>query len=496
MNKLNEKKTERAPVVAVMGHIDHGKSTLLSYIRQSKKPLNEAGGITQHISVYEVVHEQNGTKHKITFLDTPGHEAFGGIRKRGASVADIAVLVVSAEDGVKPQTVEALSWIKQGNTPCIVAINKIDKPEANIDRTKQSLAEHEIYIEGYGGDISAVEVSAKTGQGVNDLLDMIVLMAELESLSGDPHKMGEGVVIESNRDARKGISATCIIKDGSIEKGMFVAAGDAVTPVRIMEDYTGKPLETASFSSPIKLIGWDTLPEVGSKFHTFENREEAETFAKTEKEGAKNNTQSHLPENNIPLVLKADTGSSLEAAINQIHKMATDRNTFHIISSGIGPISESDVHLANGSKKALIVGFNVKIDSHAKHLAERDQIQTETFEIIYKMTEWLEETLKNRTPKLKVEELVGMAKILKVFSKVKDKQIIGGRALKGTIILGAQVKILRRDAHIGDGKIKELQVQKIKSGEVEEGKEFGALIDAKVEIAPGDQIESHIIVEK
>lgn len=493
----NTTKTERPPVVAIMGHIDHGKSTLLSYIRQSKKPLTEAGGITQHISAYEVVHERDGKKQAITFLDTPGHEAFGGIRKRGASVADIAVLVVSAEDGVKPQTIEALSWITQSNTPYVVAINKIDKPEANIEKTKQSLAENQIYIEGYGGDISAVEVSAKTGLGVGELLDMILLMAELEGFSGDRKKPAEGVVIESNRDVKKGISATCVIKDGSIEKGMYVAAGEALAPVRMIEDYMGKPLEKASFSSPIKIIGWDVLPKVGSTFQAYPKREDAQTHAEKEKAGASVGSKKlAATENNIPLVVKADTGSSLEAVLSEIAKLSTERNSFHVISSGIGPVSESDVHLSTSDKKALIVGFNVKTDPHAKHLAERNEIQIESFEIIYKMTEWLKETLADRTPKIKVEELSGMAKILKIFSRVKDKQIVGARVLKGSIMLGAHVKILRREAVIGEGRVKELQVQKTKSSEVDEGKEFGTLIDAKVEIAPGDHIESYNIVEK
>ncbi len=507
MQQENTQKTERGPVVAIMGHIDHGKSTLLSYIRKSTKPLDEAGGITQHISAYEIEHiAKDGKKHTLTFLDTPGHEAFSGIRKRGASVADVAVLVVSAEDGVKLQTLEALTSIKKAGVPFIVAINKIDKPEADIEKTKQSLAENEIYIEGYGGDIPAVSVSAKTGEGVSELFDMIILVAELQNLTGDPSLLGEGVVIESNRDIKKGISATCIIKNGTIEKGMYVTSGLSTAPIRIMENYLGRPLDNASFSSPVKIIGWDVLPEVGALFKAHATREEArseiEKFVEKEKE-TKNKTvvsptEESLEEavSSIPVIIKADTGSSLEAVTSEIKKLETDRLKINIISSGIGTISENDVRLADGKQKAILIGFNIKIDSPAKNLAERNEIKINSFDIIYKMSEWLKDAMVDLTPKIKVEESIGTAKILKIFSKVKDKQILGGRVEKGMIAVGAQVKIMRREVLIGEGKVRELQQQKVGVLEVKEGREFGALIVANMEIAPGDYIESFIIIEK
>lgn len=508
--------TERGPIVAIMGHIDHGKSTLLHYIRNQKDKtslsysqdralpaLEEAGGITQHISAYEVLHQsKEGEKRTITFIDTPGHEAFGGIRRRGAHVADIAVLVVSAEDGVKPQTLEALTSILESKTPFIVAINKIDKLEANIERTKQSLAENEIYIEGYGGDIPSVPISAKTGEGVSELLDMIILVSELENLTGDRIALGEGIVIESNMDIKKGISATCIIQNGTIEKGYYIVSGKAVAPVRIMENYLGQGLDKASFSSPVKIIGWDELPEVGNIFKTFKTRENARE--EIEKNlltlGVSKNTKK-TDENvngsvfNILVVVKADTGSSLEAVLSEIEKLKTERINAQVISSGIGTISENDVRIADGSKKAIIIGFHTKIDSPAKNLAERSGIEIKIFDIIYKMSEWLKETMTEKTPKVQEKEITGLAKIIKIFSKVKDKQIIGARVESGSIILGAQVKIIRRDVEIGQGRVKELQQQKTKTGEVSTG-EFGVLIEAKVEIALGDHIESFIIVEK
>ena len=500
----NTNTTERSPVVVIMGHIDHGKSTLLSYIRKSRTPLNEAGDITQHISAYEVEHTaEDGKKHLITFLDTPGHEAFSGIRRRGAKVSDIAILVVSAEDGVKQQTLEALKSIRESKTPFIVAINKIDKPEANIEKTKQTLAENEVYLEGYGGDIPFVNLSAKTGAGVPELLDMIVLISELEAFKGDPSLPAEGIVIESNLDGKKGITATCLIKNGSIEKGMFINSGTASAPVRIMENYAGKPISSATFSSPIQIIGWDEMPSVGSTFKTFKTREESRDDVLKEKlqteNGAKaNKNQNEVTDDNIrviPLVVKADTGSSLEALVSEIKKLDTERIKTRVILGGVGRVSESDVRLANGKEKGYIIGFNTTIDAPAKSLAERSEIEIQNFSVIYKMSEWLKDVLTKSTPKQQVIESVGRAKILKTFSKTKNKQVLGGRVESGEIKIDSIVKIFRRDTEIGDGRIRELQQQRVNTKEVVMGKEFGAMIEAGVEIAAGDYIENFITKE-
>jgi len=270
-----QKKIERPPVICIMGHIDHGKSTLLDYIRKTNIVDSEAGGITQKISAYEVIHKGK----KITFLDTPGHESFAKIRQRGASVADIAVLVVSSEDGVKKQTTEAYQCIKESQTPMIVAINKIDKPGADIEKTKTNLTENEIYLEGYGGSVPFVPISAKTGQGVDELLDLMLLVAEVEELTGDSEKCAEGVVIEANMDKQKGISASMVITDGSLKSGMFVACGKSLAPTRIMENFLGKKITEASFSSPIRITGFDVLPKVGTKFQTFTDKNEEIFFS-------------------------------------------------------------------------------------------------------------------------------------------------------------------------------------------------------------------------
>lgn len=501
----NTKQDARSPVVVIMGHIDHGKSTLLSYIRKSKRPLSEAGDITQHISAYEVTHDgQDGKSHLITFLDTPGHEAFSGIRKRGANVSDIAVLVVSAEDGVKKQTLEALSSIKQSNTPYIVAINKIDKPEANIEKTKQSLVENEIYIEGYGGDVPVVPLSAKTGEGVPELLDMILLMTELAGLTGDRELPAVGVVIESNMDGKKGITSTCIVKNGTLKKGMFVTSGLSTAPIRIIEDFSGKPVQDATFSSPVRIIGWDSLPEVGATFVSWNSREEAKQEIEKEiarreennKKSQENRVNSNDESAYISLIVKADTGSSLEAVISEIKKLDTEKVKTKVISSGVGTVSENDVRLVSDKEKTFIVGFNTKIDSPAKNLAERNEIQIQNFEIIYKMSEWLKEVLIKSTPKMQVMESVGRAKILKLFSKTKNKQVLGGRVDSGEIKLDAIVKIIRRDSEIGEGRIKELQQQRVNTKEVPAGKEFGAVVQADLELAVGDYIEAFITIEK
>lgn len=489
------KKETKIPVIAIMGHIDHGKSTLLSYIRQSSRPLSEAGGITQHISAYEVEHKTaEGKTGRITFLDTPGHEAFSGIRKRGAHIADIAILVVSAEDGVKPQTLEALRSIKESETPFIVAITKIDKPEASIERTKLSLAENEVYVEGYGGTISAIPLSAKTGEGVPDLLDMIVLTADLEGKMYDAEKPATGFILESNLDIKKGISATCILTDGTLEKGMYITSGTSTAPLRIVEDYTGKQTQSAVAGQAVKVIGWDSLPLVGDTFTVCKDKKEAlvytETFKKT-KDVSEEDTA--FTGKVVPVVIKADAGGSLEAVRTEIKKLNTDRIRTKVIHSGIGTISESDLKVASGGDKAIVIGFTVKVDALAKAIAERNNIDIQTFDIIYKLSEWLKEKLTSETPSIDVEEVTGTLKVLKVFSKVKDKQILGGLVETGSIKNGSAVKIMRRDAEVGIGKIRELQSQKVKSDEVASGRECGALIEAKIEIVPGDRLQTFII---
>lgn len=489
--------SKRPPIVVVMGHIDHGKSTLLDYIRKSNIVAGEAGGITQHLGAYEIAHNKNS----ITILDTPGHEAFCSIRERGAQVADIAVLVVSGEDGVKPQTVEALKCIQAEKIPYIVAINKIDKSGTNVERTKQSLAEHEIYVEGYGGDIPVVPISALTGVGVPELLDMIMLVADLADLKANPDIPAEGMVIEAGLDNRKGIFATLLIKNGVLASGMFVVAEDAYAPIRILEDFQGKAIKSATFSSPVRITGFNKIPSVGAGFITLKNKKEANEKAGMFTPIEKPVTNSIKRDEKdttiyIPLIIKADATGSLDGIRHELAKIKNEKVELKIVSESIGDINENDVKTAQSNSSITIIAFNSKPDAKAKSILERSTVRVESFDVIYNLIEFVKNLVISKVPKEYIDEVSGIAKVLAIFSKSKDKQIIGGKVQEGTLLIGSEVKILRRDAEIGRGKIKELQQQKAKTGEVREGYEFGTLIESKMEIAIGDKIQGFRVVEK
>ncbi|MCC6198728.1 GTP-binding protein, partial [Candidatus Nomurabacteria bacterium] len=380
----------RPPIVAIMGHIDHGKSTLLDYIRKTSVTEGEAGGITQHLSAYEITIPYQGSDRAITFLDTPGHAAFTGMRERGASVADIAVLVVSAEDGVKAQTIEALATIRSSGTPFIVAINKIDRPEANIDRTKLSLAEHEVLVEGFGGTIPFVPLSAKVGTGVTDLLEAILLIADLEGISGDASATATGLVIESRLDTKRGIAATIIITDGTLSRGQFVVAGTALTTTRIMEDFKGESIESAPPSTPVHLVGFDRLPEVGSPIVVFDKKRDAERHIEEESRSSsrrKDDIVFSADTKIVPIVLKTDVFGTAEAIEKELLKKEVDSIAIKIISKGIGAISENDIRLAQADKETIILGFNVALDARARDLNETVGANVQLFSIIYQLIE-------------------------------------------------------------------------------------------------------------
>jgi len=503
--KNSDQKTnivERPPVVVVMGHIDHGKSTLLDYIRKTKVVDGEAGGITQHVSAYETLYEIDGKKRRVTFLDTPGHEAFQTLRSRGTKVADVAILVVSAEDGVKKQTLEALNAIKEQDIPFVIAINKIDKAGANIDRTKQSLAENEVYVEGYGGTVTCIPISAKTGEGIEELINVVFLTTDVQELTGDTGLNATGIVIESKLDARKGISASLIIKNGMLRTGQFIAAGNSFATVRAIENDTGEKLNMASFSTPVMIVGWSELVPSGVEFVTCDLKDEAITYTKNfaantvkvQKIGINSNQENKISTLNI--IVKADTAGSLEAINYEIKKLGNDRIKPEIISEGVGAIGEGDVKSANASTKAFIFGFNTKADSAAKILAERDGISIEIFSIIYKITEKVEKLLTEHTPKMMVDEITGSAKILRTFSRQKDKQIIGGKVEEGFLSVGEAIRIIRRETEIGTGRIRGMQQQKKETAKVEAGNEFGAYVESKFEIAVGDVLRSYHTIEK
>ena len=499
---ISKQKTSRPPVVAVMGHIDHGKSTLLDYIRKTNVVGGEAGGITQHLGAYEVVHTtKDGKTNRITFLDTPGHEAFKGIRSRGANVADIGILIVSAEEGVKPQTIEALGSIKKAGIPYIVAITKIDKPEANVERTKQSLAEHEIYVEGYGGDIPFTAISSKTGEGVSDLLDLILLVAEMSDIHSESGKPTQAYIIESDVDKKKGISATLIIKEGTLTKGGFLVAENAFTQTRRLEDFLGKAIEKGEPGQPVHIVGWSAVPPVGALCRVVKSKREAEELILSEevkKKQRPNNTATTLLVETtlLPLIIKADTGGSLEAVEAEVLKQATDKVTIKVVAKGIGSISESDLKSASGSGNPAIVGFNVGLDPQAKSVSERGGVTVQTFDIIYKLGEWVAELVKTRTPKVTVVTIKATIKVLKIFTTEKDKQVIGGKVTEGEIASGDEFNILRRGAPIGKGRIRELQRLKEKVSSVPGGSEFGAFVSTSIGIMPGDELQVVTSIEQ
>lgn len=495
-NKLKNSSVSRPPIISVMGHVDHGKSTLLDYIRKSNTVAEEVGGITQRLSAYEVNYKlKDGSERKLTFLDTPGHEAFCAIRKRGAKIADSAILVVSGEDGVKPQTLEALGCLKETKTPFVVAINKTDKPTADINRTKQSLAENEIYLEGYGGDVSAVPISAKTGDGVSELIELAILSAELTGLKARLDSPASGIVIETDTDQKHGINATVIITDGSLHAGMCIVAGRSFSPARIMSDSHGLKIKTATVSAPIRIAGFDSVPEVGSKFQSFKTKKEALTFIENlPKENRP--TSSHKKNDStdedpkiLPIFLNADFDGSLEAITHEINKIKNNRLNIKIIQKEIGNINEDEVKRAGSKPGTLMLSFNVEIEPKAKLLADRLKVEIQNFKIIYKLTEWLQKAVSDRSPKIATEELAGRAKIARLFSSEKDRYIVGGKMEMGKLILGAEVRIKRREIEIGRGKIKNLQQNKINIQEVTVEKEFGAQIQSPIPIAPGDYLE-------
>lgn len=503
MKTSTEKNTTvaRPPVVAVMGHIDHGKSTLLDYIRKTNITENETGGITQKISAYEVVHkDEEGTDKKITFLDTPGHEAFSKMRERGAEIADIAILVVSASEGVKPQTIEVWKTIVEAKIPCIVAINKIDMPSANLEKTKKELAENEIYLENYGGKIPYAEISAKNGTGVDNLLSLILILAEMENLTGNIEEDANGFVIEVNLDSRRGILATLIIKNGSIKKGMTVLVGDSMCSTRIIENFKGEMIGEASFSSPIRIVGFDKIPRIGAPFKSFQKKSDAEKFAEKfqeEKKLGKNKTkEEETSKKIIPIILKADVSGSIEAIEKEINKIKNETAEFRIVGKGIGPISESDIKAVASGVNAIVIGFNVKADKSALETAQKRGITISFFEIIYKMTEWLENQMEEKRPKIETMETTGRAKIIRAFSRTKERQIVGGKVTEGQINLNATVRIMRREFEIGRGKIVNLEKNKTKVSVVEEGTEFGMMIESKIEVVAGDILESFAIMQK
>ncbi|MFA6414778.1 MAG: translation initiation factor IF-2 [Candidatus Paceibacterota bacterium] len=483
----------RPPVIAVMGHIDHGKSSLLDYIRKANIVAGEAGGITQHVAAYIALHQNR----PVTFLDTPGHEAFKALRTRGAAAADIAILVVAADEGVMPQTLDALAAITEASIPYIIAITKIDKNNADVGHTKNSLIENGIYIEGMGGDIAYAEISSKTGEGIPELLDLLLLASDLAELTADPEAPATGFVLESTQDPKRGASATLIVKDGSLTLDGFVVAGDAFAPIRFIEDFHGTRVEHAGPSEPVRISGFSKLPAAGSLFTIAPSKKEAEALAKEHaREMATTIERSALAEGvvELPLIIKADVAGSVDAIVHELAKITHERAVVRVVSSGVGSVSETDVKTAHASG-AAIIAFNASTDAIASDLALRDNISILSFSIIYELSAKVRELLEARAPNVSSEKELGRAMVLKAFSSSAKKQVLGARYVSGTLTVGDRVKIVRKGEELARGSIGNLQQARADVKEIKTEGDFGTEIECRENATYGDEIIAFVVTE-
>ena len=491
VNPQKEKQQFRPPVVVVLGHVDHGKTSILDYIRQTKIAEKESGGITQHIGAYQVSHNNK----LITFIDTPGHEAFSAMRSRGAQVADLAILVVAADEGIKPQTKEAISHIKKAGLSMIVALNKIDKKDVQPEKVKADLAKEEIYVESFGGKVPSVEVSAKTGQGINDLLDLILLIAEVEGLGKiELAAFASGVIVESKLDARRGPSATLLIKNGLLKIRDIVAAESTFGTVRIMEDFRLKSLTEAGPSSPVLMIGFEQVPGVGEKWQVYQDIDTArqivaETLIKEKNKKEPVEFIEIDPNKKIlNVIIKADVIGSLEAIRESLMNIPQDEVTLRIIKAEVGDINETDIKSANSSN-AQIFGFRIKMPPSLAVMADNLKVNVFLYDIIYDFIQAVrEEAIFLLSPKIVRQEL-GRGKLIAYFKQTGNRQIAGFRVLDGKVERGCLVDVLRNSEKVGNGKIVQLQKNKLEIKEGSKDEECAMLFEGEIKLEIGDSLE-------
>ena len=495
----------RAPVVVVMGHVDHGKTSLLDYIRSAHVTAGEAGGITQHIGAYQV----SIKGRPITFLDTPGHEAFTAMRARGAMITDIAILVVAADDGIMPQTVESISHAKAAGIPVIVAINKMDKPEANPERIKQQLTEYELVAEDWGGDTIICPISAKTGMGIDNLLEMVTLTAEMKELKANPNRSAHGAVVEARLDKGRGPVATLLVQNGTLRQGDVIIAGTAVGRVRAMQSAKGEKLETAGPSVPVEIIGMAEVPEAGDDFHAVADERMARELAEQRKHDQKmasaspagkvtlEDLFSQIQEGEMKtlnIIVKADVQGSAEAVKQSLEKISNEEVRVKVIHSAVGAINESDVMLA-ATSGAIIVGFNVRPNENAKQNAARDHVDMRMYRVIYDAIEEIQTAMKGMlSPKFKEVE-IGHAEVRNVFRITGVGMVAGCYVNDGRMQRGAQMRLLRDNIVIYDGSIASLQRFKDSVREVAAGYECGITFEKWQDIKEGDIIEAFLMEE-
>ena len=495
----------RPPVVTVMGHVDHGKTSLLDSIKKTHVTQSEAGGITQHIGAYTV----NLAGKKITFLDTPGHEAFTSMRLRGAQTTDIAVLVVAADDGVMPQTIEAISHARSAEVPIIVAITKIDKPEANPERVKQELMNENLLAEEWGGDTIVVGVSSKTGEGIDELLEMILLVAEMRELKANPNRRAIGTIIEANLDKAKGPMATILIKNGTLRFGDSIVSGVCSGRIRAMQDDKGKQVKKAGPSMPVVVLGLNEVPNAGDTIYAVNDDKTAKAIADKNAEITRekrlsqttkislDNLFEKISEEDVKelnIVVKADVKGSVEALNQSLLKLSTDEVKISIIHSGVGGINESDVTLASASN-AIVIGFNVRPNINAIELAKAEDVEIRTYRVIYEIINDIEQAAKGMLDPDIVEEILGRCEIRQTFKLPNNQMVAGVYVLNGKILRNSKVKVLRDDVVIHEGDIASLKRFKDDTKELATGFEGGLVIDGFNDIKEGDLLESYILKE-
>lgn len=495
----------RPPVVTVMGHVDHGKTSLLDSIKKTHVTQSEAGGITQHIGAYTV----NLSGKKITFLDTPGHEAFTSMRLRGAQTTDIAILVVAADDGVMPQTLEAISHARSADVPIIVAITKIDKPEGNPERVKQELMNENLVPEEWGGDTIVVGVSSKSGEGIDDLLEMILLVAEMKELKANPNRRAVGSIIEANLDKAKGPMATILIKNGTLRFGDAVVSGTCSGRIRAMEDDKGKRVKKAGPSMPVVILGLNDVPNAGDTIYAVNDDKTAKTIADKNKEISRekrlsqttkislDNLFEKISEEDVKelnIVVKGDVKGSVEALNQSLLKLSTEEVKISVIHSGVGGINESDVTLASASN-AIVIGFNVRPNINAIELAKTEDVEIRTYRVIYEIINDIEQAAKGMLDPDIVEEILGRCEIRQTFKLPNNQMVAGVYVLSGKILRNSKVKVLRDDVVIHEGDIASLKRFKDDAKELATGFEGGLVIDGFNDIKEGDLLESYIMKE-
>jgi len=492
MSKKSAKIQSRPPIVVVLGHVDHGKTSILDKIRETKIAQGESGGITQHISACQIEFQNK----LITFIDTPGHKAFSKMRARGAKIADVALLIVAADEGVKPQTIEAIEYINKKKIPTIIAFNKIDKPIANIEKAKTQLADNGILTEDRGGDVPAIGVSAQTGQGIDDLLELILLLSEMQEIklvSCPKGLASQGIIVESWLDPERGNLALVILQKGLLKTGDFIRTEQASGRVKILENWQKKKIKTAQTADPVFVIGLGSPTESGEIVLSSKNEISKQKYLKVSKISAKTgkkNIQTSLDpdKKKLNLIIKADTQGSLQAVLDSLMAIQLEQVSLRVLGSGIGMISASDVKAALPTR-ALLIGFHIKTDKIAKELIHIYKLDFKSYDVIYEIINEVQEKAKKMIGPIKQRIDLGQVKIIAVFKQEKDGMIVGGPVISGKAVKNAQVDVLRDKEKIGQGRIKKLEHKNNDLGEVGKGREAGIYFQGDAKIQEGDILE-------